>query len=87
MSATVFRRSHCMVGVLVGNGDGFFQPATAYSSDGWSFAAISILAVADVNGDSKPDFVVATWSGELEQLPCCISRRARRVPAMELFAR
>ena len=53
------RCSHGMVGVLVGNGDGSFKPATAYSSDGWSFAGNSILAVADVNGDSKPDLLVA----------------------------
>lgn len=44
------------VGVLLGNGDGTFQPAVTYSSGG--YAAWSI-AVADVNGDGKPDLLVA----------------------------
>jgi hypothetical protein len=43
------------VGVLLGNGDGTFLPAVAYSSGG--FNAVS-LAVADVNRDGKPDVLV-----------------------------
>jgi uncharacterized protein (DUF2141 family) len=42
------------VGVLLGNGDGTFQPVTAFDSGGESFS----LAVADVNNDGKPDIVV-----------------------------
>jgi hypothetical protein len=51
------------VGVLVGNGDGTFLPAVSYSSGG--FEAISV-AVADVNGDGKPDLIVTNHclSGE-----------------------
>jgi hypothetical protein len=44
----------CAVGVLLGNGDGTFQPAVSYSSGGYS------LAVRDVNGDDKPDLVVSS---------------------------
>ncbi len=44
------------VGVLLGNGDGTFQPATAFYSGGQSWS----LAVADVNLDGKPDIVVLT---------------------------
>jgi hypothetical protein len=44
------------VGVLLGNGDGTFQPAMTYASGG--FYAQSV-AVADVNGDGKPDLLVA----------------------------
>src|SRR5580698_5719547 len=46
------------VAVLLGNGDGTFQPAVNYSSGG--FDAYSV-AVGDVNGDGKPDLVVATF--------------------------
>src|SRR5437868_216324 len=45
-----------LVGVLLGNGDGTFQPVVIYDSlggDAWS------VAVADVNADGKPDLVIA----------------------------
>jgi FG-GAP-like repeat len=47
------------VGVLLGNGDGTFQTAVSYGSG--AFGAASV-AVADVNGDGKPDLVVANCS-------------------------
>jgi hypothetical protein len=43
------------VGVLLGNGDGTFQGAVTYGSGGDAYR----VAVADVNGDGKPDLVVA----------------------------
>lgn len=44
------------VGVLLGNGDGTFPTAVTYDSLGVSATSI---AVADLNGDGKPDVVVA----------------------------
>ena len=44
-------------GVLLGNGNGTFQPVVSYSTGTGSFP-ISI-AVADVNGDGKPDLLTA----------------------------
>ena len=44
------------VGVLLGNGDGTFQPAMSYPSGGYS--AFSVAA-GDVNGDGSLDLLVA----------------------------
>jgi hypothetical protein len=45
-----------VVGVRLGNGDGTFQPVVTYGSGGYEAQS---AAVADVNGDGKPDLVVA----------------------------
>jgi hypothetical protein len=45
-----------VVSVLMGNGDGSFQAAIPYSPGGFNTVSV---AVADVNGDGKPDLVVA----------------------------
>jgi hypothetical protein len=45
------------VSVLLGNGDGTFQPAMVYDSGGVDTTS---LQVADVNGDGKPDVLAAS---------------------------
>jgi hypothetical protein len=44
-----------VVSVMLGNGDGTFQAAVTYGSGGWGAYSV---AVADVNGDGKPDLLV-----------------------------
>jgi Bacterial Ig-like domain (group 3)/FG-GAP-like repeat/FG-GAP repeat len=48
------------LGVLLGNGDGTFQAVVLYDSGGEGTGA---LAVADVNGDGKPDVLMANYCG------------------------
>jgi len=43
-----------ITGVMLGNGDGSFQPLVAYPSGGWRTSSV---ALADVNGDGEPDLV------------------------------
>ena len=63
------------VGVLLGNGDGTFQPAVTYAWGGQSAFSVASVAVADVNGDGKPDLLVANqgpgnggWNGSVAVL-------------------
>src|ERR1039458_8660903 len=55
--------SQGLVSVLLGNGDGTFQPAVVYGSGGGAPTPTSV-AVADVNGDGIPDLLVANWCGD-----------------------
>jgi len=47
------------VAVLLGNGDGTFHTAHTYNSMGNTAQSV---AVADVNGDGKPDVLVSNWT-------------------------
>lgn len=49
------------VGVLLGRGDGTFQPAVKYATGG---GYASSVGVADVNGDGKPDIAVLNTFGD-----------------------
>jgi hypothetical protein len=46
--------------VMLGNGDGTFQPPVYYHS----FVSATDIAVGDFNGDHKPDVAVADYRGE-----------------------
>jgi hypothetical protein len=48
-------RDNGIIGVMLGNGDGTFQAVAPYDAGGSYTASV---AVADVNGDGKPDVVV-----------------------------
>jgi hypothetical protein len=50
------------VGVMLGNGDGTFQPVVPYSSGG---PALDAIAVADVNRDGKRDIVVTASNNDV----------------------
>jgi FG-GAP-like repeat/FG-GAP repeat len=54
------------VGVLLGNGNGTFQTAVTYGSGGYGASSV---AIADVNGDGKPDIVVANSCGSSSTCP------------------
>ena len=49
--------AYATVGVLLGNGDGTFRPAVQYNSGG---SGVGWMSVVDVDGDGKPDVVVAS---------------------------
>src|SRR5438552_8737171 len=58
LDLVVANSSSDSVGVLLGNGDGTFQPAVTLPAGG---TAPQCVAVGDFNGDGKPDLAVASY--------------------------
>ena len=54
------------VGILLGNGDATFQTAVTYDTGGVGAHSVRI---ADVNGDGKPDLVVANACASSDNCP------------------
>ncbi|MFY9562575.1 MAG: FG-GAP-like repeat-containing protein [Terriglobales bacterium] len=51
-----------VVGVLLGRGDGTFQPAMSYVTGGFEANSVGeLIAISDVNRDSKPDVLVSLY--------------------------
>ena len=55
--------------MLLGNGDGTFQTPMTYGSGGIYAQSV---AVADVNGDGKPDLVVANYCVSATNVPTAL---------------
>jgi FG-GAP repeat len=67
------------VGVLLGNGDGSFQPAVIYGSGGVTSSGIGSVTIADVNGDGTPRL----GSGWTSLCGYCSSEGQRRQSRVE----
>jgi hypothetical protein len=57
------------VGVFLGNGNGSFQSPVSYTSGGYGTLS---LAIGDLNGDNKPDLILASCLGKK---PCAATAK------------
>jgi hypothetical protein len=76
------KRPHSSLDVLLGHGDGTFQPAVGYPADGVGIpswpgigAGVNALVVADVNGDGIPDAVSAEPCQSLQHYTDCVGNK------------
>ena len=69
-NSTCCRSANGAVGVLLGNGDGTFQPVVTYQSGagGWGTSVV----VADVNSDSKLDVVATDQCASANCINTCL---------------
>ncbi|MGO4884880.1 MAG: FG-GAP repeat domain-containing protein [Bryobacteraceae bacterium] len=66
------RQNDFAFAVLLGTGNGLFQPAAGYLLEGGNDYGTAI-AVADFNGDGKADLAVAAINSRTDVAPCSIS--------------
>jgi Bacterial Ig-like domain (group 3)/FG-GAP-like repeat len=60
LCTTIYNCTPSTLSVLLGNGDGTFQPAVSFTTDDYIPAfGIQAVAATDVTGDGKPDVILA----------------------------
>ncbi len=67
------------VSVLLGNGDGTFQPPVSYDTGGTDATSV---VVSDINGDGKSDLVVANLCSGVANIQCFNSPQAGGVAVL-----